>query len=65
MDMMGVIGLGSRRVKEDKCTLSKRVAEKDTRGGLRSKFMQRIQSKPWIPQTTKDMKFRVIGRSPE
>ena len=38
-NMTGVIGLGSGRVKEDVCTLSKQVAEEDTGGGSRSKFM--------------------------
>ena len=46
--MTRVIGLGSGRVKEDVYTLSKQVAEEDTGGGLRSKFMQRVRSKPWI-----------------
>ena len=63
--MTRVIGLGSGRVKADVCTLSKRVAEEDIGGGSRSKFMQRVRSKPWITQTTKDTKFGVIGRSPE
>ena len=63
--MTGVIGLSSGRVKVDVCTLSKRVAEKDTGGGSRSKFMQRVWSKPWITQIAKDTKFGVIGRSPE
>ena len=60
---MGVIGLGNGRVKADVCTLSKLVPEVDIEGGLRSKFMQRVQLKPWITQTAKDTMFGVIGRS--
>ena len=55
--MMGVISPSSGRVKVDVCTLSKRVVEEDTGGGLRSKFMQQVQSKPRITQTSKDTKF--------
>ena len=65
MNMAGVIGLGSGSVKADVCTLSKRVAEEDIGGRSRSKFMQRVLSKPWITQIAKDTKFGVIGKSPE
>ena len=63
--MTRVIGPGSGRVKVDVCTLSKRVAEEDTGGVSRSKFMQLVWSKPWITQKDKDKKFGVIGRSLE
>ena len=65
MNMAGVIGLGSGRVKVDVCILSKRVAEEDIGGRSRSKFMQQVLSNPWITQIAKDMKFGVIGKSLE
>ena len=37
----------------------------DTRGEMRSEFVHRVRSKPWITQTTKDMEFGIIGRRPE
>ena len=63
--MTGVMGLSSGRVKANVYNFCKRVVEEDIRSGLRSKFMQRVRSKPWITQTAKDTMFGVIGRSPE
>ena len=57
--------LRGRGVTTNVCTLRKQVAEEDIGGGSRSKFMQRVRLKPWITQTTKDIKFGVIRRSPE
>ena len=62
MNMMGVIGLCSGRVIKNVSTLGKRVAKEDKRGGMRSEFVHRIRSKPWITQTTKDMEFGIVRR---
>ena len=47
-NMTGVIGFGSRRVITDVGTSGKRVAKEDTRGEVRSEFVHRVRSKPWI-----------------
>ena len=60
-----MIGLGGGRVLTDVGTLVKQVDKEDTRGRMRSEFVHRERSKPWITQTTKDTEFGIIGRRPE
>ena len=64
-NMAGVIGLGGGRVIADIGTLGKQLVKEYTRGGMRREFVQRVRSKPWITQTTKDTEFGIIGRRPK